>query len=412
MGDVEKIVIVGGGIAAGRATTALRRHGWDGSLIVVTEERYAPYERPPLSKDLLLHPVSEPSSAFVASEDWYAENDVDLRTETRATRLDLAASVVEVEKEVIPYDRLLIATGARPRPLPPGVLHGPSGAALIYLRTIDQSVSIRERLAPGAQVVMIGGGWIAMEVAAAARLAGCDVTVLERGRLPLLGSLGWPVAHRFTDLHRSHGVDVRVNTSVSSVEAGDDQAVVELVGGERLVADLVVVGIGARPNTELAAAAGLAVSDGIDADRFLRTASSEVFVAGDVANPFHPGYGRHLRLEHWDNGLHQGELAAANLISAPAEYARTPYFFTDQFELGMEMCGHLDRGLVYETVVRGDISSDSFAVFWLSDDRVAAGLHVNEWDAMGDIRTLVEARALVDSDRLADSGVGLDHQAV
>jgi 3-phenylpropionate/trans-cinnamate dioxygenase ferredoxin reductase subunit len=389
----QRIVVVGGGLTAGKAAARLRALGWDGQLTIVTDEPHPPYERPPLSKDLMLDLEKPGESTYLQPEAWYADHEVDLRTSTTVTGIDLADCLVRTEDSTLPFDRLLLATGSRARRLPPGVVSGATGQTIAYLRTIEDSLRIREHLIPGASVVMIGGGWISMEVAAAARTAGCDVTVLERGELPLLRVLGHEVAERFAELHRSHGVDLRVQARVASVQAAADGARVVLENGDPVVADLVVVGIGAEPNSELAEAAGLAVRDGVITDRFLRTASRRVYAAGDVATVWTPRYGDHVRVEHWDNAIHQGELAASNMVGVPTPYDRVPYFFTDQFELGMEFVGHLDPRVAYKTVIRGDLASDSFVVFWLHDQAVAAAMHVNDWDSTAALRTLVETGA-------------------
>ncbi len=292
----------------------------------------------------------------------------------------------------LPFDRLLLATGARSRRFPESVAQGPLGASVAYLRTIEDSLHIRSRLAQGVRVVLVGGGWICMEVAAAARTAGCEVVLLEGGDLPLQGVLGATAAQRFTDVHREHGVEIRTGASVTEITGDDERGEVVLADGERLPADLVVVGIGAEPETELASQAGLTVSDGIDADRFLRTNAPHIFVAGDAANPFHPRYERHIRVEHWANAIHQSEVAATNMVGTQVPYDRAPYFFTDQFELGMEFVGHLERGGAHQVVVRGDVHTDAFVVFWLLQGRVAAGMHVNTWGAMEHLTRLVEQR--------------------
>lgn len=407
MGEVSRIVILGGGIAAAKAAAKLRSLGWDGHLTVITREAHPPYERPPLSKGLLLDRTTPPSTAYVAPEDWYVEHAVELVTETEATHLDVAGSSVWTRDGALPFDRLLLATGARPRRLPESVVRGELGASVTYLRTIEESLQIRSRLAEGVCVVLVGGGWICMEVAAAARTAGCEVVLLARDDLPLQRGLGRAVAQRLTDVHRAHGVKIRTRAVVAEVSGDDQRGIVVLADGEQLAADLVVVGIGAEPAVELASQAGLTISDGIDADRFLRTAAHHVFVAGDAGNPYNPRYQRHVRGEHWADALHQGELAAANMVGDQAPYDRVPYFFTDQFEIGLELTGRLEPGLSYETVVRGDVDDDAFVVFWLREGRVAAGLHVNSWDSMASLTRLVQQRhAVQDVHELTDADLG------
>jgi len=404
MDKVSKIVIGGGGLAAAKACGKLRELGWAVGLTVVTREAHPPYERPPLSKGLLLERTASPSTAYVETRTWYSENDIDLLTETHATGLDLAGSRVLTTQGVLPFDRLLLATGARPRRFPESMVSEPLSASATYLRTIEDSLHIRSRLAPGVRVVLVGGGWICMEVAAAARTAGCEVILLESGDLPLQGVLGTAVARRFTDVQRKHGVDIRTGTSVAKIAGDDARSEVILADGQRLHADLAVVGIGAEPETELASRAGLATNDGINADRFLRTAARHVFVAGDAANPYHPRYQRHLRVEHWANAIHQGEIAAANMVGTQSPYDRAPYFFSDQFELGMEFVGHLERGAAHQVVVRGDVGDDAFVVFWLLRGRLVAGMHVNTWDAMEHLTRLVEQGFAVQDNHVLTEG--------
>jgi 3-phenylpropionate/trans-cinnamate dioxygenase ferredoxin reductase subunit len=341
---------------------------------------------------------------------WYVENDVDLRTATRVDRIALDTQRVHtVDGDSVGYDRLLIATGSRPRRLPTRAGSMAQGGALEYLRTLTDSLKLRQRLTTGRRVVLIGGGWIVMEVAAAARLAGCEVVVLVRGDLPLEGPLGPAVARAFTRAHRRHGVEVRSHVEVVTVDADDERATVVLSDGTTMVADLVVAGVGAIPNTDLAGDAGLRVTEGIDCDQFLRTESPGVYVAGDVANAYNPRYGRRLRVEHWDNARRQGDLVAANMVGdEPVPYDRPPYFFTDQFELGMEFIGYLEPGREYQSVARGELSSDHYSFFWLLDGRVAAGMHVNEWDNMNLIRRLVDQAPRVPASVLSDPQAELE----
>jgi 3-phenylpropionate/trans-cinnamate dioxygenase ferredoxin reductase subunit len=368
------IAIVGGGLAGATAATELRETGYDGEVVLFAGEPHLPYERPPLSKGYLLgkDPVEK---AFVHDEAWYPDHDVDLRRSVRVTGLDLDAHLLRTDQGDQPYDRLLLATGASPRRLPTA---DDSGAPVTYLRTIEDSRRIKAAFGAGRRVVVVGGGWIGLEVAAAAREAGSEVTVYEMAELPLLAVLGHEVARVFADLHRDHGVDLRLGTSVA---AGD------LVG-----ADLVVVGIGAVPETSLAQAAGLRVDNGVTVDARLRTDHPDVFAAGDVANHDHPDLGRRIRVEHWDNAIQQAKVAAHNLAGASEAYDRPPYFFTDQYDLGMEYVGSVGPEGYDRVVVQGDLSS-TFRAYWVKAEVVVAGMHVNDWDAIDDIRGLVGGSA-------------------
>jgi NADPH-dependent 2,4-dienoyl-CoA reductase/sulfur reductase-like enzyme len=303
---------------------------------------------------------------------------------------------VRAGDESVDYDRLLVATGARPRHL---AMADDSGAPVAYLRTIEDSQRLRAAFTEGARIVIVGGGWIGLEAAAAARNAGSEVTVLETLELPLLRVLGPEVARIFADLHRSHGVDLRTSIGLAGIEKQGDRAVVRLEDGTSLDADLVVVGVGVTPNVELAERAGLKTDNGVLVDEHLRSSDPEVFAAGDVANATHPVLGRPVRVEHWDNAIEQGRAAARSMLGEDVSYDRMPYFFTDQYDLGMEYVGHVGPDGYDEVVLRGD-PSGAFSAFWLGGGRVLAGMHVNDWDAIDPIRTIVGSS--VPADRLRD----------
>ncbi|MEZ0578863.1 NAD(P)/FAD-dependent oxidoreductase [Nocardioides sp. MH1] len=374
----QQVVVLGGGLAAARAVEELRERGYDGVLTLVGAEPHLPYERPPLSKGLLLG-SDDVDSVFVHEPDWYDDKDVDLRLGAPARRIDRGRRVVVVGDDEIPYDRLLVATGAQPRRLP--ALDG-SGIPVAYLRTLDDALALKEAL--GGDIAVVGAGWIGLEVAAAARTAGASVTVVESAPLPLQAVLGPELAPVFADLHRSHGVDLRLGTSVDQMADGT----LSLSDGTRLRPDLVVVGIGAAPDDHLAAESGLDTDNGILVDARLRTTDPAVWAAGDVANHDHPALGR-LRVEHWDNAIKQGRHAAGGMLGDDAPYEAMPYFFTDQYDLGMEYVGHVGRAGHDEVVVRGDLGKAVFTAFWLKDDRVVAGMQANDWDASDHLRRLV-----------------------
>jgi 3-phenylpropionate/trans-cinnamate dioxygenase ferredoxin reductase component len=396
-------VIVGGGLAAAKAVEGLRAGGFEDRIVLVGAEHRLPYERPPLSKGYLLG-TEGLEQAFVHPPEWYDEHEVDLRIGAPATGIDLDGRTVTTDEGLIGYDRLLIATGSSPRRLP---VADESGAPVSYLRTMEDSRRLKAALEPGRRIVIVGGGWIGLEVAAAARTAECEVVVLETLDLPLVRVLGREVAEVFRALHAEHGVDVRTNASVTAVETRDGQAVVGLADGSSLSADLLVVGVGVTPNTALAEAAGLKTDNGILVDEHLRTSQPGVFAAGDVANAYHPLVGRHLRVEHWDNAIEQGLSAARNMLGAEEPYERLPYFFTDQYELGIEYVGSVGPDGYDEVVLRGDVSGRLFTAFWVKDGSVLAGMHVNDWDAIDPIRRIVSA-GRVDVPRLRDSGTPLE----
>jgi 3-phenylpropionate/trans-cinnamate dioxygenase ferredoxin reductase subunit len=367
--DPVSIVIIGAGLAGGTAATELREQGYDGKVVLVGAEEHPPYERPPLSKGYLLGNDAL-DDAFVHPRDWYAEHDVDLRLGVEATALDTDAHVVTTSGGDLTYERLLLATGAEPRRL---AIAEDSGVPTAYLRTIEDSDRLKEAFAAGGRIAIVGAGWIGLEVAAAAREAGCDVTVFETADLPLLRVLGPTVAQVFADLHREHGVDLRLSTSVST----DD-----LLG-----ADLVVAGVGVSPRLDLARSGGLAVDDGVLVDAGLRTSAPAVFAIGDIASQAHPVLGRRIRVEHWDTAINQGKVAAHNLAGGDETYDALPYFFTDQYDLGMEYVGHASGD--DEVVVHGDLSSREFRAFWTREGRVVAAMHANDWDATDDLRAAV-----------------------
>ena len=400
------IVVVGGGLAAGTLVTELREGGYDGPLALYTDEAHPPYERPPLSKDFLLD-KGPLSNALVHPEEWYADHHVDLHTSTPVTAIDPGQREVTAAGATTSYSQLVLATGSRPRHLP---LADDSGAEVHYLRHWDDAERLRSGLTEGSRLGIIGGGWIGLEVASAARSHGVDVVLLEAAAQPLLPVLGDEVAALFADLHRAHGVDLRTGARISGIRSGD--GVVELdVDGDTVVVDRLVVGIGAAPDVSLAEAAGLTVDDrsgGVRTDSRLRTSAEGVWAIGDIANADHPVLGHPLRVEHWDTAIQHGKVAAANLLGGDIEHEALPYFFTDQYDLGMEYVGNPGPEGYDRVVVRGRTGSDDggqFTAWWLRGGRVVAGMQVNDWDATDHIRRVVGTD--VDPERLADEGVGL-----
>jgi len=399
----DTFVIVGGGLTAAKAAEGLRENGFEGRVVLIGAEHHLPYERPPLSKGYLMG-NDELAGAFVHPRPWYVEQDVDPQLGHPVTAIDLEAHAVTTDARTTGFDRLLIATGSTARRLP---VADESGAPVTYLRTMEDSQHIKAALQPGRRIVIIGGGWIGLEVAAAARTAGCDVVVIEALDLPLVRVLGPEIAQVFSTLHESHGVDLRTNVSVSSIATDSEVTVVHLDDGSPVEADLLVVGVGATPGSALADAAGLKTDNGVVVDEHLRSSHPDVFAAGDVANAYHPRLGRHLRVEHWDNAIEQGLTAARNMLGAEETYERLPYFFSDQYDLGMEYVGSIGPDGYDEVVLRGDVPGQVFTAFWLKDDRVIAGMHANDWDAIHSVRRTVAAGS-VDLAALRDVSVPLD----
>ncbi|WP_066365466.1 NAD(P)/FAD-dependent oxidoreductase [Herbidospora mongoliensis] len=389
-------VIIGAGLAGAKAATTLREEGHQGGVTLIGAEHERPYERPPLSKGYL-QGSSELEKVYVHPEGWYRDNDVDLRLGTAATRIDRAAKeVVLGTGERVAYEKLLIATGATPRPLP---FEGADLDGVHYLRTVADSQALRAAFAHGGNVVVIGGGWIGLETAAAARKAGCDVTVVEPMATPLLKTLGAEMGEIFAGVHRRNGVDLRLNTKVARLAGDGHVREVVLENGETIAADDVIGGIGAAPNVELARDAGLEIGGGILVDASLRSSDPDIYAAGDVAEAFHPLLGRRIRVEHWANALNQGPVAAKAMLGQDVVYDRVPYFYTDQFEIGMEFSGDITGA--DDLVVRG--SDLEFIAFWLREGKVVAGMNVNVWDVVGDIQKLIRSGETADPKRLADT---------
>ncbi|GAA4893254.1 3-phenylpropionate/trans-cinnamate dioxygenase ferredoxin reductase subunit [Stackebrandtia albiflava] len=405
--DIDRpIVIVGAGLAGAKAAETLREQGFTGRVVLIGAEAERPYERPGLSKGYLLGD-DDRAALFVHDENWYTRFSVELRLGRRATRLDRDAHTVRLDDgEDVEYGRLLLTTGASPRALP---VPGAELDGVFRLRRLTDSDRLRAALRAGGRVVVVGAGWIGLETAAAARTLGCEVTVLEPASTVLGAALGAEMGDHFADLHRRHGVDLRLGHGAERIlgDGGRVRAVVADDGAE-IAADTVIVGIGARPDTDLAEQAGLAVDDGVLVDASLRTGDPDVFAAGDVANPHHPHYGRRIRVEHWDNALHAGTIAARAMLGEPVVFDRIPFFFTDQYDVGMEYAGWFPRGGYDRVVTRGDVPGQSFQAFWLSGDRVVAGMHVNRWDeGIDPIRALVRGGGPVTAARLADPTVPL-----
>jgi len=404
--SVTSYVVVGAGLAGAGAVRTLREEGFDGPVTLVGQEPHPPYERPALSKGFL-QGTQERESVFVHPRDWYVEHEIDLRT--GATVVGVAPGTREValaDGTRIGYTGLLLATGATPRHLP---LPGTDLRGVLHLRTLDDAERLREAIGAARRVALVGGGWIGLEVAAAARLAGCEVTVLEQAPLPLVGVLGPRIAEVFAGLHREHGVDVRTGVQVESLlGAGGQVTGVRLAGGGIVAADLVLVAVGASPSTGLARSMGLAVDGGILVDASLRSSDPHVFAAGDVASAEHPVLGSRIRVEHWANALHQGPAAARSMLGQAVSYDRLPYFYTDQYDLGMEYTGHVAPGAPADVVVRGDLAAREFIAFWTSGERVLAAMAVNTWDTMPALQDLIRSGRCVSQQRLAAPGVALD----
>ncbi|CAN5221474.1 FAD-dependent oxidoreductase [soil metagenome] len=386
--------IIGGGLAGAKAAEALRDQGFAGTVALYSAEEQLPYERPPLSKDFLAGKKTL-AEFTVHDSDWYRDNNIDLRSGSTVTAIDPQARTVRLDDGSIEgYDKLLLATGSRSRrPKIPGSV----ASGVHYLRTVDDAEELNSVLTEGSSLAVVGAGWIGLEVAAGARDRGVNVTVVESAKLPLLAALGEEVAEVFANLHREHGVDLHLATSVEEITTEDGTATGLLLGdGSTVAADVVLVAVGAQANVELAEEAGLAMAGGgVQVTSALRTSDPDIYAVGDIAAADNPVFDTRIRTEHWANAMKQPAVAVAGMLGNTAEYPRgydeLPYFFTDQYDLGMEYVGH---SAGYQRVeFRGDVPGREFTVYWLDgDDRVLAGMNVNIWEGLDDIKALIRER--------------------
>jgi 3-phenylpropionate/trans-cinnamate dioxygenase ferredoxin reductase subunit len=409
----QTFVIVGASLAGAKAAETLKAEGFAGRVVLIGDETDRPYERPPLSKEYL-QGKAERDKAFVHDASWYSANGVELLLGMSVTALSPSEHTVTLDDvEPLHYDKLLLATGSTPRVLN---IAGAENRGIHYLRRMGDSDSLKDALRSGPSVVVIGAGWIGLETAAAAVLAGCRVTVVEMDSLPLRRVLGDEVATVFAELHRAHGVEFAFEAGIREFGGiGGSLTHVVLDNGTELPADVAIVGVGIRPLTELASAAGLAVDNGVTTDGFLQTSDPDIYAAGDVASYYHPLLKRNIRVEHWANALNAGPVAAKNMLGQAVEYDRVPYFFSDQYDLGMEYAGYVEPREYDQVVFRGDPSivdgkAPELIAFWVSRGKVLAGMNVNIWDVQDDIQKLVRAGwagSTVDPGRLADPSVPL-----
>ena len=402
----QTFVIVGASLAGAKAAETLREEGFDGRLLLIGAEDERPYERPPLSKDYV-RGETEREKIYVHDERFYGEHDIELRLGCWARDLDTSARELTLDDgERLRYDRLLLTTGARPRRL---AIPGSDLDGVLYLRGVEDADALHARLDRGGSVVVVGAGWIGSEVAASARQRGLEVTVIEPAAVPLERVLGAELGAIYRDIHADHDTKLLLKTGVQAFEGDTSVQRVRTSDGRTLDCDFVVVGVGVQPRTELAAQGGLTLDNGIVVDEHLQASDPAVFAAGDVANAAHPFYGEPIRVEHWANALHQGPAAARNMLGRGETFDRLPYFFSDQYEVGMEYTGFArtwDR-----VVFRGDPAGREFIAFWIRDDRVVAGMNVNVWDVTDPIRSLIRDRVPVEDHRLADPDVALEDLA-
>ncbi len=399
----QTFVIVGASLAGAKAAQALREEGFAGRVVLIGEEPVRPYERPPLSKAYLRGEVDFDDAA-VHPEGFYGEHEIELLTSTTVTSIDPTAGRLTLEPGgSLAYDQLLLTTGATPRKV---AIPGAGLDAIHYLRSVASCDALRNALADAQKLVVVGAGWIGSEVAASARQLGKDVALIEGAQVPLQRVLGLEVGAMFRDLHADHGVELHMGVGVEAFRGATAAEEVILADGSSVAGDLFVVGVGVSPRTELAESAGLTLDNGVVVDEHLATSIPGIWAAGDVANAYHPILDKTIRLEHWSAALNQGPVAARNMLGRDVAYEKIPYFFSDQYELGMEYSG---LAASWDQVVyRGDRDKGEVIVFWLDRGRVAAGMNVNVWDVAGQIASLVRSRKTFDPGRLADPAVSLD----
>ena len=398
----DRVVVIGGGLAGAKGVEGLRAAGYGGALTLIGAEAHLPYERPPLSKGYLMGEKSF-DEAVVHPREWYADNDVDLLLGATASRVDAREHVVTMlNGDQVRYDRLMLATGAVPRRLP---VPGNTAAGVYYLRTRDDADRLRQVFGPDRSVIVIGAGWIGLEVAAAARSKGTAVTVVDTASLPLQAVLGEQMGEVFAGLHRDHGVDLRMRTGIAEItEHGGSVSGVSFHDGTTVAAQAVVIGVGVQPVVDLAASAGLELDNGVLVDASLRSSDPDIWAVGDIANHDHPVLGSRVRVEHWAAALNQPAVAARAMVGGTDVYDALPYFFTDQYDLGMEYVGRHQP--LSRVVVRGDLGTREFVAFWLdADDHIEASMNVNVWDVVDEVKPLIRDHVRVDPRRLSDSAV-------
>jgi 3-phenylpropionate/trans-cinnamate dioxygenase ferredoxin reductase subunit len=399
-------VIVGASLAGAKAAEELRQRGFDGQIILIGEERERPYERPPLTKDYL-RGESEREKTYVHPGDFYEQHEIELLTGATVTEIDSASSTITLDDgRELTYDRLLLSTGAEPRRLsvPGAELDG-----VYYLRTLADCDVLRARLDTSGHVAVIGAGWIGGEFAASARQRGLEVTLIDPLSLPNERIFGPEIGAFYRDVHRRHGVEMVLGDGVDALEGETVLERVRTTSGRVIDCDFAVIGIGVSPRVDLAAAAGAKIENGIVVNHQLRTTLPDVFAAGDVANAWHPVLKRNIRVEHWANALNQGPAAARAMLGEPVSYDRIPYFFSDQYDVGMEYSGYATSW--DQVVLRGDPASGEFIAFWLHESRVLAGMNVNVWDVNQHVQALIRSRRPVEPAALRNPDVPLESLA-
>jgi 3-phenylpropionate/trans-cinnamate dioxygenase ferredoxin reductase subunit len=398
----EHLVIVGGGQAAAQAVQSLRQQSFAAPITLLSDEPYPPYQRPPLSKKYLAGELTR-ERLLLRPAAFYAEKGVTLEQNARVEELDVGTRRLRLrDGRTLAYERLLHATGSRERTLD---VPGATLPGVHYVRTIADVDGITASLHDGARVLLVGAGYIGLEVAAVARQRGVEVTVLETADRVMSRTVSVEVSRFYEERHRAAGVVIHTGAAVKALRGAERVTAVETADGRSFPCDVVIVGIGIVPNVELAAAAGLPCSNGIVVDEFARTADQYVFAAGDCTNHPHPLLERRVRLESVPNAIHQAKIAAASLLGAPVAYSEVPWFWSDQYDLKLQIAG-LSTGFD-EVVLRGDPATRSFAAFYLAAGRLLAVDAINSPKEFIAGKKLVANRARIARDLLRDASIDL-----
>ena len=406
MENVQSYVIVGAGVAGNAAAETLRKQGFDGAVHLVGAEPYRPYDRPPLSKEFLSG-AKEQEKLFFKPEDFYAEQSINLHLGSEATALDTSSSTVNLANgESLRYDKLLLATGSRVKMLP---IPGTDLKGVHYLRGIDDSLAIAQSMHGASRVIIVGAGFIGSEVAAVCKTAGVEVTVLEIQPQPMAHILGVEMGAIYASLHTNRGIDLRLGEGISEIRGSSHAEQVITDQGTSIDCDFVVIGVGISPDISLAESAGLDVDAGILTNEFCQTSHPDIFAAGDVANWYHPGLGRRLRVEHWDNALNQGAAAAKAMLGSPEPYSPTLYFWSDQYDLNIQYLGHATEW--DEIAIRGNPAEEKFTAFYLKDDSIHGALVVNNFRDIRPTRTLIGQKTTITAASLSDESTNLKQLA-
>jgi 3-phenylpropionate/trans-cinnamate dioxygenase ferredoxin reductase subunit len=394
------LLVVGGGLAGARAAEAARTSGFQGRVVIAGEERFSPYERPPLSK-AVLRGEADIKSTSLHDMAFYSDQGIELLTGTRAVEIDVKSRSVNFsDAPAIGFETLVITTGSAPRRLD---IPGADLTGVYYLRTADDATILHDAIKNASRVAIIGAGWIGSEVAASARSMGVDVLLIGSDPFPLHNVLGAKVAVVFQQLQIDHDVELRLGVQVVELRGNGSVNQVVLSDGRIEDADVVVVGVGAVPRIELAVAAGLKIENGILVDEFLETSVPGIFAAGDIANAWHPHYQSHLRVEHWANARYQGTTAGSNASGKHEAYDRLPYFYSDQFDVNLEYVGHAQPD--DEVVIRGDLNQRKFVAMYHRGGVVSAALTVNVAKVFKELKVIINQAKQMDLHALANPNI-------